>query len=285
MEPRRGEPKSAEDSGHYSAHASADHTACSFGFPPREQSHDYSNYNQHDDSNAYVKRTDRLQETWFFGRWSRRRRSSWRRRSILFRQHRLRILQALESIVVLRVYFQSRLIIRNSVFVLQRQTVGVAALRHCLGIIRVLAQEKCVISNSCIVVFHPSVCQRAPIITLQIVWFFLDKGREICDRLIPLAESELGKASELKRGKVVWFHFQCFGQISQGRVILFKLDLSLTALDISGRVFRREFNVFCKIGHRRLIPGRCTFRISRRRSSACALTIRRPAVRIATRIF
>jgi len=39
---------------------------------------------------------------------------------------------------------------------------------------------------------------------LQIVGLFLDESREISDRLIPLAESELGEAPEFKRGKVVW---------------------------------------------------------------------------------
>src|SRR6266480_536501 len=42
MEPRRGEPKSAEDSGHYSAHVSADSAASLFRFSSCEYAHDYS---------------------------------------------------------------------------------------------------------------------------------------------------------------------------------------------------------------------------------------------------
>jgi len=69
----------------------------------------------------------------------------------------------------------------------------------------------------------------------------LDERREIGDRLIPLAESELSEAPELDRGEVVWPQFQRFVQISQGRIVLFEFDLSLSAFQISGRIFRSEY--------------------------------------------
>src|SRR5206468_8645547 len=99
------ECKSAEDSGHYSMHVSANNVTCFVGFPSRHQAYDHRNNEQHRDRDSDVERGEQTgDQTGLFRRCGGRRRCSRWRRCILFRKHRLRILQALESVIVLRVY-------------------------------------------------------------------------------------------------------------------------------------------------------------------------------------
>src|SRR5207302_4471120 len=96
---------SAEDSGHYSIRASADDIACLFSLPTCEEPHDHRDDDERYDTNPDIQRIDQTDLTWFFRCRRRRWRSSGWRRCISLGQHRLRILQALKRIIVLRVYF------------------------------------------------------------------------------------------------------------------------------------------------------------------------------------
>src|SRR6266550_5681589 len=71
-------------------------------FSARNQTQDHSNYKQRDDTNPDIQRTDLIHQPFFFRRWAGNRRRG-RRRRVLSRKHRLRILQALERVVVLRI--------------------------------------------------------------------------------------------------------------------------------------------------------------------------------------
>src|SRR5881628_1908166 len=50
------ECKSAEDSGHYSMHVSANNVTCFVGFPSRHQAYDHRNNEQHRDRDSDVER-------------------------------------------------------------------------------------------------------------------------------------------------------------------------------------------------------------------------------------
>src|SRR4029453_17512272 len=71
-------------------------------FSARNQTYDHSNYEQRDDTNSDIQRTDFVHQPFFFRRWARNR---WRGRGrrVLSCQHRLRILHALKGVVVLRI--------------------------------------------------------------------------------------------------------------------------------------------------------------------------------------
>src|SRR5262249_31449419 len=66
------------------------------------QTHDHRDSEQHSDADSDVQGLDLVHQPLFFGRWAR---DGWRgrRRRVLCRQHRLRILQPLERVVVLRI--------------------------------------------------------------------------------------------------------------------------------------------------------------------------------------
>src|SRR4029077_2221743 len=65
--------------------------------PARKQTHDHSNYEQRDDTNSDIQRTDFIHQPFFFGRWAR---NGWRGRGrcVLRRQHRLRVLHPLKRV-------------------------------------------------------------------------------------------------------------------------------------------------------------------------------------------
>src|SRR5207248_4806922 len=83
--------------------ALANSMAGGFRLSTREQTYEHSNYDQRDDTNSDIQRTDFIHQPFFlFRRWA----SNWRRgrrRRVLSRKHRLRILQPLECVVVLRI--------------------------------------------------------------------------------------------------------------------------------------------------------------------------------------
>src|SRR5947207_10683224 len=113
-------------------------------FSARNQTHDHSNYEQRDNTNSDIQRTDFIHQPFFFRRWAGNRRRR-RGRRVLSRQHRLRILQPLKRVVVLWIDLQHGLVIRDRVFVLLRQAVGVSTLRRRFHVVRIFRYQKCVI--------------------------------------------------------------------------------------------------------------------------------------------
>src|SRR6476620_11315227 len=74
------------------ARALTNSMAAGLCFSARNQTHDHSNYEQRDDTNSDIQRTDFIHQALFlFRRWAGYRRRG-RGRRVLSRQHRLRIL-------------------------------------------------------------------------------------------------------------------------------------------------------------------------------------------------
>src|SRR5436189_3201425 len=85
--------------------ALANSMAGGFRLSTREQTYEHSNYDQRDDTNSDIQRTDFIHQPFFlFRRWASNGRRG-RGRRVLSRKHRLRILQPLECVVVLRIDF------------------------------------------------------------------------------------------------------------------------------------------------------------------------------------
>jgi hypothetical protein len=132
-------------------------------------------------------------------------------------------LQALEGVVVLRIHLELGLVICDRIFVLLRQAVGVPTLRGRFHVVRICGDQECVIGDSGVVVLHASICQRAPVITLQVVRFLLNDQRKIGDSFIPLIESDLSEATKFNRIEVVRLEFQRLIEIREGGVVLLEL--------------------------------------------------------------
>src|SRR5438876_9057763 len=133
----------------------ADSVACRLYLPSCDQTHDYSNHNQPDDGDPDIERIDLRDQPRFFG--SRREGCCWRWR-ILCGQSPLGKLQALKSIIVLRIELQLSLVICDCLLVLPHQAISVTALGQSLRIVRLFLQYICIIGNSRVEVFQTPIC-------------------------------------------------------------------------------------------------------------------------------